>query len=483
MSSPRTHHGTQAVQRASAIALISLAACATNPVSGKSELALVSESQEIEMGRQGAADVARSIGLYPDAALQAYTSRIGLSLAAVTQRPGLPWQFQVVDDPSVNAFALPGGFVFVTRGLLTHINNEAELATVLGHESGHVAARHSVQQMSRTQLAQLGLGVGSILSPAVAQYGGVAAAGLGLLFLKFSRSDESQADQLGFGYALTDGYDVRQMVPVFEMLDRQTALSGGTQLPEWESTHPNPGNRIAAIDKLLGTTTANLDVNKVGAEEFLQLTNGMVYGDNPRQGYFEGPLFLHPDLRFQFRFPDGWKTHNGAEAVTALNPGQDAVLELRTARGTAAEASQGFFAQQGLQAGTVSQVSVHGFPGLSGEFTAQTSDGAVRGIATFIEYGGETYQLTAYAIAAKYPGYGAAFRQSLGSFNRLTDPVALAMQPMRLRVERLPRAMTLAQFNAQYPSSISLDEVALINGLAATSQLRSGQSVKRVTKN
>jgi predicted Zn-dependent protease len=234
-----------------AVGALLLTTCATNPVTGKSELALVSEAQEIEMGKQGAAEVAQTIGLYPDPAVQAYVSRLGLTLAARTQRPNLPWQYQVVDDPAVNAFALPGGFIFVTRGLLTSITNEAELASVLGHESGHVAARHSVQQISRTEVAQFGLGLGSILSPDVAKYGDVAGAGLSVLFLKFSRDDETQADQLGFGYALADGYDVRQMVDVFKMLDSEEKLGGGGRLPEWQSTHPDPGNRIKATQTRL----------------------------------------------------------------------------------------------------------------------------------------------------------------------------------------------------------------------------------------
>jgi predicted Zn-dependent protease len=118
----------------------------------------------------------------------------------------------------------------------------------------------------------------------------------------------SQADQLSFRYALTDGYDVRQMVRVFQMLDQQEKLSGGDRLPEWQSTHPDPGNRIAAIEQRLAAVTENLSTRKVGREEFLRVTDGMVYGENPRQGFFQGPLFLHPDLKFQFRFPDGWKT-------------------------------------------------------------------------------------------------------------------------------------------------------------------------------
>jgi predicted Zn-dependent protease len=458
-----------------------LASCAINPVTGNRELALVSESQEIEMGRQGAADVAQTIGLYPDAAVQAYVSRLGMRLATRTERPALPWAFQVVDDPAVNAFALPGGFIFVTRGFLTHITNEAELMSVLGHESGHVTARHSVQQMSRAQLAVVGLGVGSILSSGIQQYSNAAGAGLGLLFLKFGRDDETQADEPGFGYALSDGYDVREMVSVFRMLEQQGKMSGGGRLPEWQSTHPDPGNRIKATEQRLGTVQGNLSNLKVGRDEFLKVIDGMVYGVNPRQGFFRGPLFLHPDLEFQFQFPNGWQTRNASDAVIGMSPAQDAIVELRGAQGTAAQASQAFFAQQGIVAGRSSQNSIGGFPAITGEFTARTSDGTdIQGTATFIEFSGTTYQVAAYSTSAKFSTYSAALQASVTSFRRLTDRSVLAMQPMRLSLTTAPRAMTLDQFNSQFPSSVSLDERALINGIGRTGSIRSGQKVKRV---
>lgn len=470
----------QTLKCGATLAALLLTTCATNPVTGKSELALVSEAQEIDMGKQGAADVAQSIGLYQDAAVQAYVSRLGLTLAARTERPNLPWQYQVVDDPAVNAFALPGGYIFVTRGLLTHITNEAELATVLGHESGHVAARHSVQQISREQVAQLGLGIGSILSPTVAKYGQVAGAGLSVLFLKFSRDDETQADQLGFRYALADGFDVRQMVAVFQMLDSEEKLSGGGRLPEWQSTHPDPGNRIKVTEERLTTVTEDLTTKKVGREEFLKIIDGMIYGVNPRLGFFQGPLFLHPDLKFQFRFPDGWQTQNGTDAVIGGSSAQDAMIELRGAPGSAAQASQTFFTQQGLQAGSVGKTSIHGFPAVTGEFSAQSDQTAVHGIAAFVEYGGTTYELLAYSTSDKFSAYAPLFQQSIGSFDRLTDAKALAAQPMRLKLERAPRAMTLAQFNSQFPSSVPAEEVAVINGVGPTDQLQAGQTVKRV---
>jgi predicted Zn-dependent protease len=455
--------------------------CATNPVTGKREIALISESQEIEMGRQGAAEVSATIGLYPNATLQAYVNRIGHSLAARTERPGLPWEFQVVDDASINAFALPGGFIFVTRGLLAHMTTEAELASVLGHEAGHVAARHSVQQLSRQQVATIGLGVGSVLSPAIAKYGQVAGAGLGLMFLKYGRADETQSDQLGFRYALASGYDTRQMINVFQMLQRAEQLAGGGRLPEWQSTHPDPGNRIAAVQALVAASPQNLAGLNVGGAEFLRQIDGMVYGVNPRAGFFKGSLFLHPDLKFVFRFPEGWKTQNAADAVAAISPDQSALIELRGAQGSAVDAARAFFAQEGMTPGGQSRGTINGNPVVSAEFTAPDGQGGtVRGIAAFFEYGAATWRTLAYTVASRYDAWKPAFQQSINSFDRLSDPVALAVQPLRLRIEAVPRAMSLSQFHVQMSSSISLAELALINGIPESGQLHAGQSIKRV---
>jgi predicted Zn-dependent protease len=152
-------------------------------------IVILAALQEIQMGREYDPQVAASMGLDPDTALQRYVQDLGTRLAARSERPGLPWTFRVVDDPVVNAFALPGGFVYVTRGILAHLNSEAELSAVMGHEIGHVTARHSATQMSRQQLAQVGLALGSVLSKDVERYGGIASAALGVLFLKYSRDN------------------------------------------------------------------------------------------------------------------------------------------------------------------------------------------------------------------------------------------------------------------------------------------------------
>lgn len=467
---------------ATALCILGLAgACATNPVSGRQELALISVADEIAMGRQGAAEVAASIGLHPDAELQAYVSRIGLALAARSQRPQLAWEFKVLDDASVNAFALPGGFIFVTRGLLTHMTSEAELAGVLGHEIGHVAARHSVQQMSREQLASLGLGLGSILSPVVAQYGSLASAGLGLLFLKNSRDDETQSDALGFRYALDGGYDTREMLGLFAMLQRNAALGGASRLPEWQASHPDPANRLDDVRKLIARETAGFADKRVGADAFLARVDGLVYGEDPREGYSVGARFVHPGLVFVMDFPTGWRVMNARDAVTAVSAEGDAVLELRSAKGSADQAARAFVGQEGITANAVVAGAIHGNRASSADFTAATGDGAqVRGRATFIEYNGATWALTAFTAASRFATYETAISRSVGSFERLTDPAALAVQPLRVRLVRVPQAMTMARFHALHPSAVSLAEVALINGMSESATITAGQQLKQV---
>ena len=327
-----------------------LTACARNPVTGKREIALVSESQEIQMGQQYAQQVVKSMGVYDDKKVQDYVTRLGMAIATTSERPELPWAFYVMDDPTVNAFALPGGSIFITRGILTHMNDEAELVGVLGHEIGHVTARHSVQQMTRQQIAQVGLGVGSILSSQVAQYAGLASQGLGVLFLKYGRDAESQSDQLGFKYMVREGYDPRAMADMFATLQRVSRLEGGGDIPEWESTHPDPGNRIEATNKRIDTLSVPTSKLRLAREEYLPIIAGMTYGEDPRQGYIEGHTFYHPGLRFKLDLPSGWQAQNTPEALAAVSPQQDALFQLTApGRGTPDEAAKQFFGQEGDQ--------------------------------------------------------------------------------------------------------------------------------------
>ncbi|MDH4272678.1 MAG: M48 family metallopeptidase, partial [Candidatus Aminicenantes bacterium] len=265
--------------------IIGLVGCATNPVTGKKELSLISENQELALGKQTDVEIRQQYGVYGDAALNAYVQSVGRSLAPHTHRPHLDYQFAVLDTPVVNAFAVPGGYIYVTRGILALMGSEAELAVVLGHELGHVNARHSVQRMSEMMLVQVGLAVGSALSDTFAEISGLAGVGVQLLFLKYSRDDERQADTLGIEYAREGAYNPGEMVAFFSSLEKLGDVSGGHALPGFLSTHPLTSERIDRVRQMLTEGDRTLEVKE---RPYLGRIDGLVYGNDPRQGYVEG---------------------------------------------------------------------------------------------------------------------------------------------------------------------------------------------------
>ncbi len=459
--------------------------CAVNPATGQREVSLVSEGQEIQLGEQAAEAARAAIGIYGDSGLQRYVRGLGDRLSDITERSSLPWTFAVVDDPEVNAFAAPGGKIFVTRGILTFLGSEAELIGVLGHEAGHVTARHTARQITRQQLFGVGLIAGAIFSETVARNIGAIQQGLGLLFLSYSRGDEEQADELGFRYVRRLNYDPREMAHTFTTLQRVGELSGGGRVPTWASTHPDPGDRATrAEQRAAAVPLDSLQRATVDREEYLRAIDGIVFGVNPRQGYFEGSRFLHPDLRFQLEFPSGWRTQNQAHAVTAISGANDAIVQLSLGGTQSADAlMQQFARQEGVQTGSVQRVTVNGLPGQTAEFQAQDGQGnRLAGRVMYLTYGGNTYQLLGYTLAAKYGSYASAMAGAMQSFGQLTDPTALNKQPVHLQLVRLPRAMTIEEFHRQYPSPVRLEVIAAINGVAAgggAGQAR-GQEAERV---
>jgi predicted Zn-dependent protease len=359
------------------------------------------------------------------------------------------------------------------------MNSEAQLVSVLGHEIGHITAKHSVSQMSQAQLAQIGLVAAIIVKPELAQFGNLASQGLGLLFMKFGRDDETQSDDLGFKYMTAAGYSPTEMAEMFRTLQR---LGGGGEgrVPEWMSTHPDPGNRVQkTLDR---TAAAALPANlKVERDAFLQRTQGLIFGENPREGFFRQNQFLHPDMQFQFDFPSGWKTQNQATAVVGISSQQDAIIALSLAQGAPNQALSQFMSQQGVQSGGTSSSAINGMTAASGVFQAQTQDGGVlAGNVAFISHNNQTFRLLAYTPQPQYNAYRGGFQQSLGSFRRLTDPSALNVQPVRVQLVRIPRAMTITEFHQAYPSAIPVAQVALINGVETNTTIPSGTMVKRV---
>jgi predicted Zn-dependent protease len=464
-------------RRTVAFLLLLLVGCATNPATGERQLILISEAQEIQMGLQQDEALVESGAVVDAPELTAYIDEIGKRMAAATERPDLPWSFRVMDDGIVNAFAMPGGFIYFTRGILAHLTSEAQLATVMGHEIGHVTARHSAEQLSRMQVAQVGYGVAGILAP---DYAGLLGLPLQLLFLSYSRSDESQSDELGLRYMTRLNYDPRPAPAVFEMLGR--ASGGGDRIPEWQSTHPDPDRRAAELRAAISEMTIPADA-RLGQVEYTQRLDGLMFGPNPREGFFRGDEFLHPDLAFRIVFPSGWSKENGRVAVQAMAPQEDALVAVTHGQADTPEASaEAFLSQEAVSGSRPRGVRVGGFEGVATDFAIVDGSQRLVGRGLWVLTDDTVLFFVGLSTELRWDGYANTIDASLGSIGRVTDRAVLDVQPDRLDVVVLPRAMTAAQFVERYPTVVDLDTIVLINQWYEGASLPAGTAVKRVVR-
>ncbi|HEX4962779.1 MAG TPA: M48 family metalloprotease [Thermoanaerobaculia bacterium] len=470
--------------------LLLVLGCSVNPATGHQQLSFYDEQEEIAMGREADQDIVGHVGLYDNPAVQAYVSDLGKKLAAQSERPNLPWSFKVLDDPAINAFALPGGYVYVTRGILTHLGSEAELATVMGHEIGHVTARHSVSQMSKKRLAAASIGVALILadSKEALALAGVAALGMGLVFLSYSRSDESQADQLGLRYAQRAGYDLRESPEVFRLLDRvaqnDARIEGTGRLPRWLSTHPDPGSRRERLEQKVAEMEkggTHFDGTTVNRDVYLSKIDGMRFGDNPREGFVRDGAFLHPDLQVQLTLPAGWKAASDKDSITAQSPKGDAFLRVALMGiGTPDEAADVFFREAGVNREKSWESKVHGQPAVWSDLDAKVNSKDLLGTVAFVSHQKRIFQVLGVSGKNVWAGYQPALQRSIESFDRITDPKTLAIQPRQIKVVRLKKALTLEDFAKAFPSTVPVETVAVINHVEPGGTLEAGRMAKQV---
>ncbi len=468
---------------------LSFSNCARNPVTGKKQVVLMSEAQEIAMGKEADPQIIAQFGLYEDTALQNFINLKGKQMAAISHRPKLEYGFRVVDSEVLNAFAVPGGYVYFTRGIMAHFNSEADFAGVLGHELGHITHRHGVAQQRNAILGQLGIIAGIIISPELGRFAEAASSGLQLLFLKYSRDAEREADELGVEYSSKIGYDAQQMAMFFNTLERKSTGTESAELPEFLSTHPNPGDRNTTVAKLAADWKQKLNLNNplVNRATYLRRIEGLIFGEDPKGGYLENNAFYHPDLKFQFPTPLSWNYQNSPQRVELAPKDGKALMMMMLAPGKSLQESANTVLQQYKLVTVESRnTTVNGLQAISviaDQQQEQQGQPVLRTMSYFIQYNGNIYHLLGVSSITDFNNYASSFNYTMQGFRPLTDPVKLNKKPERVRIKTVGSGMTLAQAFRQYDiPERRLEEFAILNGMKLTDNLTQGTLIKIIAE-
>ncbi|MEX2565442.1 MAG: M48 family metalloprotease [Cyclobacteriaceae bacterium] len=460
--------------------------CARNPVTGKKQLVLMSEKQEISMGQQADPEILAFFGQYDDPELQAFITEKGNEMAAVSHRSKLDYEFKIVDSPVINAFAVPGGFVYFTRGIMAHFNNEAEFAGVLGHEIGHVTARHSVIQQRNSMLGQLGLIAGVVLVPELSEFMEPLSQGMQLAMLSFGRDAERQSDELGVEYSSRIGYDAVEMAGFFETLERQQQKGENSPVPEFLSTHPSPAERNTTVALLAEKWKEKLDLTspKVNRESYLKEIDGLTYGEDPKQGFVENNIFYHPVLKFEFPIPTDWNHQNTPQQVQMAPKSGDAVMMLTLAKGNSLkEVGNQLLEQNQLDLITSSEETNHGLKALSLVAEQKQENATIRLQAYLIQFGENIYQIMGIADISNFENYQPAFLATMRNFKELKQSEKLNREAEKVRIKTLSKTMTLQQaLKSHKIPDDRLEELAILNGMDLNESLKAGTMIKVVER-
>jgi predicted Zn-dependent protease len=480
-----------------------LVACGTqvvNPVTGKTERTAMDERSELAAGKKAHEDVLKEYGVYPDARLQAYVNEIGQKLARQSHRANIPWTFTVLDSPEINAFALPGGYVYITRGILAYMESEADMAGVIGHEIGHVTARHGAQRATRAQNAGLGVlaatVLGAVLESKAGMSGGTellgqvaqgAAAGY---VAKYSREQELQADTLGAEYLARSQYDPRNMIDVIRVLKLQEAFAAeearasGQPAPErdnWLASHPSNDQRLQAISQNAAKYQGSFASD--GAQRFLELIQGMRFGESPEQGLTRGQNFFHSGLGLAMTAPAGWRIQNEPEALTFAAPQGDAALRM-VAVPAKAGTSHDDIIREGLKPseGKVTRGNINGFAATHFVGARKEQNGQSQPIEATVVTGPQQNTFVMLYLAADaaarnraMPGLMAAEK----SFRAMTTADQQAARPWQVKAVPFPRG-GFAELARQSP--VPEKRLQLLNGTWGRSDPAVGQMVKTVVE-
>ena len=459
--------------------------CARNPVTGKKQVVLMSEKDEIAMGREADPQIIAQFGLYEDPEIQNFLTTKGKQIAALSHRPALDYNFRVLNSEVINAFAVPGGYVYLTRGILAHFNSEADFIGVLSHEIGHIAHRHTVEQHRNTILGQVGIIAGVIIAPQLGEMLGTLSSGLQLLLLKNSRDAEREADELGVEYSTKAGYDAREMAKFFTTLERQRVGTEAAELPEFMSTHPNPGDRYTTVNRLAGEWQSKLNLTNplTNRNNYLRMIEGIVYGEDPKEGFRQNNVFYHPVLRFQFPIPLNWNYQNTPTMVQMAPKDGKALLMLRPAPGyNLQSATDSILMMYKLTPLDRRNITVNGLQAvylIADQQPQQQGAPVLRTQSYIIQHNDYIYHLIGVSTQADFNAYVASFNYMMEGFRTLTDQSIINKKPQRVKLRTAGSTMALGQFlRQQGVVEARLEEHAILNGLNLTDNIASGMLIK-----
>jgi predicted Zn-dependent protease len=488
------------------LALSVLAGCGTNvvnPVTGETERSAMDERTELAEGKKAHEQVKQEYGTYNNPRLQAYVNEVGQKLAAQSHRANIPWTFTLLDSPEINAFALPGGYVYITRGIMAYMESEADMAGVIGHEIGHVTARHGAQRATRQQNAGIGVFAATILGAVLESQGvsgatelaGQTAQGVAAGYVaKYSREQELQADTLGAEYLSRTQYSPSNMVDVIQVLKSQEQYAADVARAEgrevqagnsWLASHPSNDLRLASIRRIAAQYQGTYGDD--GRERFLKMIDGMHFGESPDQGLTRGQNFYHSGLGIALTAPEGWRIQNAADALTFVNPQGNAALKMIAIPPNAGNSHEDIF-RNAFKAteGKVTRGKVNGFEATHFVGSRQVSNNQVQAFeATLVTGPQQRHYALAYlaADAAARQKAGADLNAAEKSFRALSGADARAARPWQVSVLPFPRG-GFAELEKRSAAVPQVDrQLRLLNGVyGEAGKLRQGDLVKVVAE-
>lgn len=464
-----------------------LLGCASNPVTGEQDFVLMTEDQEIDLGEKYNKQVLQQYRPYDDPELQAYVSKIVEELSANSHRNHLIFHATVLDSPEVNAFALPGGYIYITRGIMAYMNSEAELAGVLGHEIGHVTARHSVKQHSASTVTGL-------FATVIAATAGVAEAGQAAnmagtaLVRGYGRGHELEADRLGAEYLAKTGYDPQEMINVVEILkdqeefDKKIAEAEGREPRGYHglfSTHPANDKRLQEV--IGAANVYKTDNVREDDGTFLKLTDGMVFGSSEREGVLRNNNFYHKNLGITIAFPEGWQIDNLPTELIATTKSKDAIMQVTLEDLNKKRSPEDFIkAEFGKDLKAGEKITTESYEGYTGIAMVNTPFGRQD---TRIGVVFKDKQVFKFLATAKEPElmdkYDSQFIATISSLRALKPDEAKLAEARRIKVIKAKEGDTFEKYAKSSPlTSYAADQLRLINGLFPDGQPTPGEYVK-----